>query len=113
MPTRSSASGGADVAHGRQQDGLLRRVPQTQWVQALPGAGESRGQASVPGLLRHRRGGGAVRRAVAGGAGGSGGREGSSNAAPDERGGTAAGAGGGVDAARGQEHDGLLRRDPH
>ena len=30
----------------------------------------------------------------------------------DERGGAAAGGGGEADAARGQEHDGLLRRDP-
>eukprot|EP00964_Phaeocystis_antarctica_P101194 scaffold66691_cov58-Phaeocystis_antarctica.AAC.4 len=110
----AGAGGGADAGCGREQDGLLRRAPQPQQdqqVQALPGEGEARWQASAPGQLRHRRGGGVVCRAVAGGEGGRGGA-GCSDAAADERGGAAAGAGGGADAARGREQDGLLRRAP-
>eukprot|EP00964_Phaeocystis_antarctica_P016491 scaffold9110_cov52-Phaeocystis_antarctica.AAC.2 len=109
----AGASGGADAALGRQQVGLLRRVPpHHRQGQALPGTGEQRRpQGHAPGLLRHRRGGGAVRRANAGGAGG--GREGCScGGAADERGGAAAGAGGGADAACGRYQDGLLRRVP-
>eukprot|EP00964_Phaeocystis_antarctica_P012761 scaffold7007_cov66-Phaeocystis_antarctica.AAC.2 len=69
----AGAGGGADAARGREQGGLLVREPQSvQQDQALRGAGEARGQESVPGLLRNRRGGGAVRCAVAGGAGGGG-----------------------------------------
>eukprot|EP00964_Phaeocystis_antarctica_P102460 scaffold67801_cov55-Phaeocystis_antarctica.AAC.4 len=59
----AGAGGGDDVAQGRQQDGLPRRVPQARQAQTLPGAGEPRWQASDPGQLHHRRGGGAVRRA--------------------------------------------------
>eukprot|EP00964_Phaeocystis_antarctica_P037308 scaffold21307_cov66-Phaeocystis_antarctica.AAC.4 len=114
---RAGAGGGADAARGRQQDGLLRRVPhQARPAQALPGTVEVRWQEGEPGLLRHGRGGGTVRRAIAEGAGGGGAGcsgigEGSSGAAADERGGAAAGAGGGADAARGQEQDGLLLRE--
>ena len=42
------ASGAADAARGREQDGLLRREQPTRSVQALPGAGAARWQARVP-----------------------------------------------------------------
>eukprot|EP00964_Phaeocystis_antarctica_P041869 scaffold23973_cov45-Phaeocystis_antarctica.AAC.2 len=107
----AGAGGGADIAQGRQQDGLLRRVLQARPAQALSGASEARWQDGAPGRLCYRCGGGAVRRAIAGGASGGGG-EGCSGATADERGGAAAGAGGGADAARGRQQDGLLRCVP-
>eukprot|EP00964_Phaeocystis_antarctica_P038062 scaffold21783_cov51-Phaeocystis_antarctica.AAC.1 len=100
-----------DAGGGREQGGLLRRVPQqSRPAQALPGGGDARWQEGEPGQLRHRRASGAVRRAVAGGTGGGG--KGGGGAVDVERGGVAAGAGGEADAARGRQQHGLLRRVP-
>eukprot|EP00964_Phaeocystis_antarctica_P077330 scaffold47972_cov55-Phaeocystis_antarctica.AAC.3 len=107
----AGAGGGADVARGREQDGLLWRRSPGQHAQALPGAGAARWHGSEPGLLRHRRGGGTVHCAIAGGAGGS--ATGCSGGAADEQGGATAGAGREAHTARGREQDGLLRSAPH
>ena len=54
----AGARGGVGAARGRQQGGLLRRVPQPEAQdQGLRGAGEPRGQGRVPRQLRHARGG--------------------------------------------------------